>query len=272
MTVNQDTFVEDIEKLYQINREQLTNNFNLNHGQAAGSLGRAKLDSILRKHGFIHPAVYQIKTYGELKNLVLNEPIIPQSVAETKPVVAHGTHTGSIGVDIEKVARFPHVTDYWENIFYKDHFSPREISYCIKQDNPAEHFAGRWCAKEALIKCFAHLQTVSFNNIEIIAGADKKLRAYLLDNNTVQVLPAKLSISHSEDYAIAVAIFHEQNQQVTNISPESIPVAPIAKNKLWEKIKNWLTIIIISTLVSLVLTHPNIIYLVCRNVVFAFIN
>lgn len=275
MTTYQDAFIEDIEKLYEIRREKLTNDFNLNQGQAAGSLGRAKLDSILRKHGLIHPAVYQIKTYGELKNLVMNEPITPQPVAAPSVIMASTTtlsDTQSIGIDIEKVARFPNVTDYWENTFYKDHFGPREISYCIKQDNPTEHFAGRWCAKEALFKCFMHLQTVPFKNIEIIAGTDKKLRAYLLDNNTEQLLPANVSISHTKDYAMAVAIVYENNQHITSTLPQPMLAQPTTKNKTGARIKNWLTIAIISAIVSYACTHPGILYIVCRGLVFSFIN
>ena len=57
------------------------------------------------------------------------------------------------GIDIERVDAMPVTDDYWEHEFYKESFSKDEIAYCLLQENPRMHFAARWCAKEALVKC-----------------------------------------------------------------------------------------------------------------------
>ena len=62
----------------------------------------------------------------------------------------------------------PVTDDYWEHEFYKESFSKDEIAYCVLQENPRMHFAARWCAKEALVKCDPAFKGQSFATMEVV--------------------------------------------------------------------------------------------------------
>ncbi|MBU0762695.1 MAG: 4'-phosphopantetheinyl transferase superfamily protein, partial [Candidatus Altiarchaeota archaeon] len=57
-----------------------------------------------------------------------------------------------IGVDIESIESFKKVCSN-EN-FIRLVFSKREVDYCRGKTNPTLHFAGKFTAKEAVIKAF----------------------------------------------------------------------------------------------------------------------
>ena len=116
-----------------------------------------------------------------------------------------------IGLDMEDIASMPRAEDYREDPFYTRTFSQREISYCILQGDPLQSFAGKFAAKEAIVKSDGAYSDVPLNQIEILN--EKNGRPYFGD--------FKISISHSERTAVAVAIkpfsasvpdFMDQNQ------------------------------------------------------------
>ena len=53
-----------------------------------------------------------------------------------------------IGVDIEDSNRF----EYRSQSLLDKIFTKPEQEYCLKQAKPSQHFAGKFCAKEATIK------------------------------------------------------------------------------------------------------------------------
>ena len=55
-----------------------------------------------------------------------------------------------IVVDIESISRFRMMPFVKHKNFYKRIFTEREIMYCLSKMNPYQHFAVRFCAKEAL--------------------------------------------------------------------------------------------------------------------------
>ena len=83
-----------------------------------------------------------------------------------------------------------------EDSFYSSTFSQREISYCLLQENPIQSFAGKFAAKEALIKIDGSLAAIPMNEIEILN--DRKGRPFFQD--------VTLSISHTDRSAVAVAV------------------------------------------------------------------
>ena len=80
------------------------------------------------------------------------------AVAVSEITLCSGVDDLACGIDIERVDAMPVTDDYWEHEFYKESFSKDEIAYCLLQENPRMHFAARWCAKEALVKCDPALQ------------------------------------------------------------------------------------------------------------------
>ena len=72
-----------------------------------------------------------------------------------------------IGVDIENISRF-YSKPYDKNKpFYNKIFTSNEIRYCISKPNPYQHFAARFCAKEAFIKAMPN-QGIDHKSAEIV--------------------------------------------------------------------------------------------------------
>jgi phosphopantetheine--protein transferase-like protein len=67
-----------------------------------------------------------------------------------------------IGIDVEEVAR-------WERPAAVL-FTAAEHAHCQGLARPAESYAGRWCAKEAVLKSLTRFVMVSLRDIEIRSG------------------------------------------------------------------------------------------------------
>ncbi len=93
-------------------------------------------------------------------------------------------------------------------------FSQKEQDYCYKFQDPSPHFAGRFCAKEAVAKALgtgfgAHL---SWHDLEILNDEHGKPSVFLsaqirLKYNNPVIL---ITISHCTAYATATAIWVKQ--------------------------------------------------------------
>lgn len=107
----------------------------------------------------------------------------------------------NIGVDIEDISRFSKL-EYEENKnFYEKIFTDKEIDYCLKRPNPYQHFAARFCAKEAFIKAFSK-KKIDYKSIEIKIKDDKPYIEWV--KNKVFV-----SLAHEKDKAIAFVIIEK---------------------------------------------------------------
>lgn len=109
----------------------------------------------------------------------------------------------SIGIDIEDIERFENKSQrFLDKIFTKD-----EQKYCFLKQNPARHFAVRFCAKEAVIKALTSLNIKHpwFNKIEIYH--DNKYPKVRLPNTSEYAdLKVEVSLSHDKTKAIAFVI------------------------------------------------------------------
>ena len=112
------------------------------------------------------------------------------------------------GVDIVDVARIKNSIENYKGKFLNKIFSKEEQYYCFSKANPHIHFAGKFAAKEAVIKSLLsskNTKQIGFLNIFI-----------LNDNNGTPIVKIKdipendikVSISHTESQAIAFAIFN----------------------------------------------------------------
>merc|ERR1719198_628911 len=83
---------------------------------------------------------------------------------------AQQTHkTGSgVGIDVEPVSTFQNVS----SAFLERNFTSKEIAYCQSAPSPCSSFAGRWAAKEAVIKA---ISCSSLDSSPLWAGASKPL-------------------------------------------------------------------------------------------------
>ncbi|MBA4067315.1 MAG: hypothetical protein C0501_27125 [Isosphaera sp.] len=198
-------------------------------GRLKTSIGRATLDAVLRREfGTAGTAVYRAATYGDLEDAVLGggggSPAAAPAAAPSAPAPAAEAAPGPwCGIDIERVDDLPAAADYWDAEFYRTHFTPDEIAYCVRQEAPREHFAARWCAKEALRKCDARYLRVGFAEIEVVVGEDGAVRLAHLRDGRRAPLPHGVSLSHSAGMAAAVVL-----GGVAVAAPDPVPSVPAA--------------------------------------------
>lgn len=118
-----------------------------------------------------------------------------------------------IGTDIVECVRIRKMIDRYGEQFLARVFTEREIRYCQRSKNATEHFAGRWAAKEAVLKCLGTgwSKGLCFTDIEVAndpSGQPKiELRAATKDHAESRGIgEVMISISHCREYATAFAI------------------------------------------------------------------
>lgn len=101
-----------------------------------------------------------------------------------------------VGIDIEMVSRFEAPDPRL--------FTPAELELCDASSNPAETRAGRWCAKEAVVKAVARHTLLSPREVEILADSNGRPVVQLLRPH-LHHLRCDVSITHGGGIAAAVA-------------------------------------------------------------------
>lgn len=223
---------ETVAAFFKVAPEEVNADFRLNGERLRNSITQASLDAKLRRHvGVRTKAIYTAKTFGELEAAINGtNAVVASDLPATKPSAAtnksldsrfdssvngreattqnrDATHTLACGVDIELLENLPLADDYWEHEFYRGMFTAQEIAYCLLRDAPREHFAGIWCAKEALKKCDSSFLHEEMNRIEVTNdNAGAPLLYHLQDGAGVvpQALPVAVSISHTSLVAMAM--------------------------------------------------------------------
>lgn len=104
-----------------------------------------------------------------------------------------------IGVDIEDINRFVDKTEK----FFDRIFSKEEIRYCLSKSKPQEHFAVRFCAKEATIKALSGygIKNLVISDIEVFHD----------ENNCPQIRTTK---QLEQDYEIQLSLSHDKTKAV----------------------------------------------------------
>ncbi len=111
-----------------------------------------------------------------------------------------------IGTDIVAIARIQKLISRYNSRFLTRAFTPAEINYCQNKAHPAQHYAGRFAAKEAFIKALGN--SLPFKDIEVERTAAKAPRIKLSPpaQAAMQGKNIFLSISHDHEYAVAQVI------------------------------------------------------------------
>jgi holo-[acyl-carrier protein] synthase len=92
-------------------------------------------------------------------------------------------------------------------------YTEREVRYCQARKHAIEHFAGRWAAKEAILKALGtgRSRGVAWTHIEVRNGQDGRPRVLVCgaareiarEQGIGEIL---ISISHCRTYATAYAL------------------------------------------------------------------
>ncbi len=117
------------------------------------------------------------------------------------------------GIDLVKIERIEKIIKKWGNNFIFRIFTPLEIDYCEKKkDNKFQSYAGKFAAKEALLKALGlGLREANWKEIEI---KNDELGQPIMDTSgklkniasTKGVSKYFISISHTKEYAVAQVI------------------------------------------------------------------
>lgn len=117
-----------------------------------------------------------------------------------------------IGVDMLEIARMERVIERRPN-FLKRVFTEEERIYCEQTARPAEHYAARWAAREAVLKALGcgfadgvHVKDVSVSRDEkgrVHARLVGRAAQIALEKGVMEVA---LSISYTREVAVANAV------------------------------------------------------------------
>ena len=112
-----------------------------------------------------------------------------------------------LGTDIVKVTRIKALLEKNGKRFKEKIFTNLEQEYCDSKSSPSLHYAGRFAAKESIIKAVkssGYKNPISFKDIEILPSNSG---APLVDLHFISDWECKVSISHTEFYATASALY-----------------------------------------------------------------
>jgi holo-[acyl-carrier protein] synthase len=130
-----------------------------------------------------------------------------RALASTLVVEAGAAAPLGIGVDVEEIASFEALPFDAHQHFYARVFTDDEIRYCLTYAAPAEHFAARFAAKEAVVKACGSLHTIAPPQVEIgrLPSGAPFVRLHPADALDPSV-SLYVSLGHSQSLAYAVAI------------------------------------------------------------------
>ena len=115
----------------------------------------------------------------------------------------------SVGIDLIEIERVRRALERHGDGFRDRCFTEAEQAYCESKPNPAQHYAGRFAAKEAVGKALGSGVYFTWREIEI-RGRPKP--GVHLTGRTAQFAervgagPITLSMTHSRELAAAIAV------------------------------------------------------------------
>jgi holo-[acyl-carrier protein] synthase len=118
-----------------------------------------------------------------------------------------------IGTDIVEVLRIAQMIERHGELFINRVYTDEEIKYCQKMRAATQHFAGRWAAKEAILKALGTgwVKGISWRDMEIRSQPNgKPVVAFRGGTRDVVerlgIIEMLVSISHCRSHATAYAM------------------------------------------------------------------
>ena len=100
------------------------------------------------------------------------------------------------------------IINYDRNII-KSFFSNYEWQYAKKKSKRFQTLAGIWCAKEAVVKAYSDIHTILITDVKLQHQSSGVPFVFSIANEKItSKLKISISISHTKDYATAVAIIN----------------------------------------------------------------
>lgn len=118
-----------------------------------------------------------------------------------------------IGTDIIEVSRIELAISRQGDVFLNQIFTPSEQEYCNRYKNSALHYAGRYAAKEAILKAtgFGLRSPITWLDMEILNNSHGQPIVYLSGelSSLLNSSHLYLSISHCKSYATAFVVLEK---------------------------------------------------------------
>lgn len=118
-----------------------------------------------------------------------------------------------LGTDIVETVRIGRMIERHGELFLNRIYTPEEIRYCQRRKECYQHFAGRWAAKEAVMKTLGtgFIRGIAWQDIEV--GTKKSGQPTVTVRGGAGEVAERLgiaevliTISHCRQYATATAI------------------------------------------------------------------
>ena len=118
-----------------------------------------------------------------------------------------------IGTDIVECLRIAQMIERHGELFITRVYTPREIEYCSSRKAATQHYAGRWAAKEAVLKAMGTgwARGIRWRDIEVVSDVSGKPSINLNGAagdycERLGVTEMLISISHCRSHATAYAL------------------------------------------------------------------
>jgi holo-[acyl-carrier protein] synthase len=131
-----------------------------------------------------------------------------------------------IGTDIIECPRIGRMIEQHGELFLRRVYTDREIRYCQARKHAIEHFAGRWAAKEAILKAIGTgwAKGICWTDLEVRNRAEGKPEVLVrggakdaaIERGIGDIL---VSISHCRTYATAYAVALRLNREEPDSGP-----------------------------------------------------
>lgn len=118
-----------------------------------------------------------------------------------------------LGTDIVECLRIAQMIERHGELFINRVYTPYEIKFCQRRKQATQHFAGRWAAKEAILKAMGTgwRRGISWRDMEI--RSEQSGKPYVLLRGGARTIVEQaginemlITISHCRSYATACAI------------------------------------------------------------------
>ena len=118
-----------------------------------------------------------------------------------------------LGTDIVEIVRIGEMIERHGELFLERVYTEKEVAYCQKRASSYQHFAGRWAAKEAVLKALGTgwAKGIAWRDIEVVTTHSGQPRvlvhgAVLELSGQAGITGCLRSISRCRSHAAATAV------------------------------------------------------------------
>ncbi|HEV7771154.1 MAG TPA: holo-ACP synthase [Solirubrobacterales bacterium] len=117
--------------------------------------------------------------------------------------------TAGVGIDLLEIDRLERTLERRPRLAERL-FTVAERSYAEARARPARHLAARFAAKEAVVKALGLTDGFGLREVEVVAGEPPTIKLAGRAAAAAGERRIEISLTHSRDYAAAVAIVGPQ--------------------------------------------------------------